>query len=171
MRAQDEADFAAFVTGVSARLFRTAYAMCGDRQLAEDAVQSALTSACVSWRRVRGARSPEAYVRRIVVNEVLRSRRRKSWRSERLFAAVPDRALDTQNDGFLAHDAAWQLLGTLPPRQRAVLVLRYYEDLSEREIADVLGIRPGTVKSQASAGLEHLRQALPAFSRSERGSR
>ncbi len=79
MRAEDEAEFTEFTVAVSHRLLRTAYAVCGDRQLAEDAVQSALISAYRSWRRVRDAKSSEAYLRKMVVNELLGWRRRKSW--------------------------------------------------------------------------------------------
>ena len=168
MRAHDEAEFTELVTAVSQRLLRTGYAVCGDRQLAEDAVQSALTSAYRSWRRVRDADSPEAYLRRMVVNELLSWRRRKSWSATSLRAVVPEPSpgsspgsrVASHEDEVVDHALVWGAIGELPPRRRAVVVLRYYEGLSEAEIADVLGIRPGTVKSQASAALAQLRRAL-----------
>jgi RNA polymerase sigma-70 factor (sigma-E family) len=160
MRSADEAEFTDLVLGVSSRLLRTAYAVCGDRQLAEDAVQSALASACRSWERVRGADNPEAYLRRMVVNELLSRRRQKSWR----FAAASSPAAEgihaSHEDAVVDHQVVWSAIGVLPPRQRAVVVLRYYEGLSEAEIADTLGVRPGTVKSQAAAAIDHLRRTL-----------
>jgi RNA polymerase sigma-70 factor (sigma-E family) len=161
VRARDEADFAQFVQGTSARLFRSAYALCGDYQLAEDAVQAAFASAYVSWRRVRNADNPEAYVRRILTNQVLSWWRRKGSRAEWPEATPPETGrVDSPEDQLVDSDLVWQAIGTLPPRQRAVIVLRYYEDLSEREIAKTLGIQPGTVKSQASAALTTLRRLI-----------
>jgi RNA polymerase sigma-70 factor (sigma-E family) len=142
------------------RLVRTAYAVSGDRGVAEDSVQSALAKACRSWRRISRLESPEAYVRRMVVNEVLSTRRRAALRHEVSRAEPPDRVATATPEDALAHDEMWRALSTLPPRQRAVLVLRYYEDLSEQQIADALGCRPGTVKSQASAALATLRARL-----------
>ena len=160
MRASDEAEFAEFVTTVSGRLLRSTYAVCRDRQLAEDAVQAALAAACTSWRRVRTADNPEAYVRRMAFHQVLGWRRRKSWRAEVIREELPDVPVASHEDGVLDHRLVWDALGQLPPRQRAVVVLRYFEDLSEQDIATTLGIRPGTVKSQSSAALAHLRAAL-----------
>ena len=164
MRAQDEAEFAELVTAVSHRLHRLAYAVCGDRGLAEDAVQSAWVSAYRTWPRVRDVDSPEAYVRRMVVNQLMSWRRRKSW------------TMTTQRSGRRAEPglprergrrapAGVVAVGELPPRQRAVIVLRYYEGMSEADIAETLGIRPGTVKSQASAAMARLRARWPRPSR------
>jgi RNA polymerase sigma-70 factor (sigma-E family) len=161
MRADDEQDFTEFVSVSSARLFRTAYAVCGDHQLAEDAVQSALVSAYRSWPRVRATDSPEAYVRRIVINQLFSWRRRRAARGEVLRGSVPERpAAQSPQDRVVESDHVWQMLRTLSPRQRAVVVLRYVEDLSEEETARALGIRPGTVKSQASTAFAHLRRRL-----------
>lgn len=160
MRAAGEADFAEFVASSSVRLFRAAYALCGDAGLAQDAVQAALTSAYLSWARVRAAENPEAYVRRMVINQLLGWRRRKAWRVERSYGDVPDTALASHEDRVVDVDAVWRALATLPPRQRAVLVLRFYEDMTEADIADALGIRAGTVKSQASAALARLRREV-----------
>jgi RNA polymerase sigma-70 factor (sigma-E family) len=141
------------------RLVRTAYAVCGDLGVAEDAVQTAFAKAFRSWRRISRLTAPEAYLRRMAVNEVLNDRRLARHRHEVSRAEPPERATARWafDDG---RDELWQVLATLPPRQRAVLVLRYYEDLSEHQIADALGCRPGTVKSQASAALATLRSRL-----------
>ena len=160
MRTELEGDFDGFVAAVSDKLFRTAYAITRDHQLAEDAVQSALASAYSKWRRVSRTDHPEAYVRRMVVNEVLSWRRRRSF-SERPMGDTPDLVGDASpEERIVETDAVWGALSQLPPRQRAVIVLRYYEHLSEIEIADALGVRPGTVKSQCSAALTNLRRLL-----------
>jgi RNA polymerase sigma-70 factor (sigma-E family) len=143
-----------------ARLVRTAYAVSGDLGIAEDAVRTAFAKAYRSWRRISRLESPEAYVRRIVVNEVLSTRRRAALRHEGSRAEPPERTASGSPEDSLARDELWRAVRGLPPRQRAVLVLRYYEDLSERQIADALGCRPGTVKSQASAALAALRARL-----------
>jgi len=150
------AEFRDFVAARSPALLRTAYLMTGQRQDAEDLLQTALAKTLVSWRRVREADNPEAYVRRLMLNT-----RTSLWRRNRhdaTIAALPDRA-DPADPyaGTDLHEALWAALGTLGNRQRAVLVLRYYEGLSEAEIADTLGISVGTVKSQASRALATLR--------------
>ncbi len=147
------------------RLVRTAYAVAGDRGLAEDAVQTAFAKAYRSWRRISRMTAPEAYLRRMVVNEVLNDRRLARHRHELPSAEPPEEATPIPVEPALAHDEMWRAVSTLPPRQRAVLVLRYYEDLSEQQIADALGCRPGTVKSQASAALAALRTRLDLPSR------
>lgn len=166
MREAAESEFADFFTGSWDRLFRSTYAVAGDYQLAEDALQNAFAKAYAAWWRVRSADHPEAYVRRMAVNEVLGMRRRGWWRSERVGADVEDtpagwrdRAASPE-DGLLLSDEVWAAVRSLPVRQRAVVVLRYYEDLTEQQIAAVLGCRPGTVKSQAAAALKTLRRVL-----------
>jgi RNA polymerase sigma-70 factor (sigma-E family) len=150
------------------RLVRTAYAVSGDRGVAEDAVQTAFAKAYRSWRRISRVAAPEAYLRRMVVNEVLNDHRKARRRHEISSAEPPERASDDSGDP-MAGDEMWRAIATLPPRQRAVLVLRYYEDLSEQQIADALGCRPGTVKSQASAALATLRSRLDVSSRAGEG--
>jgi RNA polymerase sigma-70 factor (sigma-E family) len=151
------------------RLVRTAYAVSGDRGVAEDAVQTAFAKAYRRWRRISRMHAPEAYLRRMVVNEVLNDRRLARRRREVSSAEPPEQAAIGADEDALAHDEMWRALSTLPPRQRAVLVLRYYEDLSEQQIADVLDCRPGTVKSQASAAIAALRSRLDLPSRTGEG--
>jgi len=135
-RAEEDA-YTDFYTSAWPGLFRLTYAISGDAGEAEDAVQSAMTKAYVSWHRVSSARHPEAYVRKMAVNEVLRVRRRSWWRSERS-GQVPDTGgISSSEVMFVDRADLWAELLSLAPRQRAVLVLRYYEDLSERQIAEV----------------------------------
>ena len=128
--------------------------------MAEDALQLALVKAYASWRRVSRADHPEAYVRRIVVNQIRAWWRRKSHRAEYPADLTDHRRVESHEERYALTDQVWRALATLPPRQRAVIVLRYFGDLSELEIAETLGIRPGTVKSQASVGLASLRSTL-----------
>lgn len=158
-------EFAVFFAANWTRMFRTAYAVSCDVGAAEDATQTAFAKAWASWHRVGQAEHPEAYLRRMVVNEVLGLRRRVWWRRERPNIMDPHSFTETSlisessvDDAATNREALWAVVMALPPRQRAVVVLRYYEDLSEAEIADVLGCRRGTVKSQASAALSTLRQ-------------
>ncbi|HEX4471171.1 MAG TPA: SigE family RNA polymerase sigma factor [Nocardioides sp.] len=151
------------------RLVRTAYAVSGDLGVAEDAVQTAFAKAYRSWGRISRLEAPEAYLRRMVVNEVLNDRRMARRRHEISSAEPPERASIGAADPALPDDELWRAVTSLPPRQRAVLVLRYYEDLSEQQIAEVLGCRPGTVKSQASAALTSLRARLDHPTRTGEG--
>jgi RNA polymerase sigma-70 factor (sigma-E family) len=147
-----------FVVARSAALFRTAYLLAGNQTDAEDVLQAALIKVYRKWSPVSHAASPEAYARRILVNEFLSARRLAWFRRERLVHSPPDVVVgDHSPDDRLA---LWPLVTALPPRQRAVVVLRYYEGLSEREIADTLQMAPGTVKSTASAALAALRQSI-----------
>jgi RNA polymerase sigma-70 factor (sigma-E family) len=164
-------DFASFYAAARPTLLRTTYAVTGDRQLAEDAVQVAFAQAYAAWARVAGAEDPTAYVRRIAINAALGHRRRASFRRETSVDRPPDRpAVDPGMDA-LERDEVWRAVRALPPRQRAVVVLRYYEDLSEQQIADALGCRPGTVKSQASAALATLRARLSVDQNAPEGDR
>ena len=149
--------FEEFFRATWPRLFRTTYAVAGDRVLAEDALQTAFAKAYTSWHRVQAADHPEAYVRRMAVNEVLSVLRRPWFRAERSTEAPEPKPLPSGEDRAVDRDAVWRAVCSLPPRQRAVVVLRYYEDLSEAEIADVLGCTRGTVKSTASNALAKLR--------------
>jgi RNA polymerase sigma-70 factor (sigma-E family) len=154
-------DFTLFVTQRSHALLRSAYALCGDQHAAEDLVQGALAKAAGVWGRIDG--EPEHYVRRILYREFVSAWRWRRRRPERVTDRLPDQPADRD----LADDVAVRLhlravLGDLPPRQRAVVVLRYLEDRSEQEVAEILGCSPGTVGSQASRALAKLRTAVPA---------
>ncbi len=146
-----------YVAARQRALLRTARMLTGDEQLAEDLVQTTLERVWPHWQRVARDRDPEAYVRRVMVNTYSSWWRRK-WRGEQPTSDLPE--ITTPDDDFARADltdALRRLLPTLTPRQRAVLVLRYYEDLTETATAEVLGCSVGTVKSQTSKALARLR--------------
>lgn len=153
-------DLEALVADHGQALLRTAYLLCGDAKRAEDLVQSALLKALRRWRKVDAPVNAYAYLRRIVANEYV------SWRRLRSSGERPvthERLDGTTTDVASAvddRDEAWRLLATLPKQQRAVLVLRLYEDMTDADIADVLGCAVGTVRSHASLGLATLRERL-----------
>ncbi len=159
MTRRDPAAFAEFVAARSAALHRTAYLMVGDRQLSQDLLQEALTKTYVAWPRLRDHGKAEAYTRKAIVTTAISWYRRRSW-GERPSDAVPDRTRPSHDDDVATRELLWDALQQLPPRQRAAIVLRYYEDLTEAQTAQALGIATGTVKSQVSAGLAKLRDHL-----------
>lgn len=162
VQSEDEAQFAEFFSTAWPHLFRTTYAVAGDVGAAEDALQSAFAKAYSSWHRVRSANDPRAYVRRMAINELLGVRRRSWWRSERSVGEpVSSLPADSHENYIVDHDEIWRLVLALPIRQRAVIVLRYYEDLTEAQIAETLSCSLGTVKSQASDALATLRSRTP----------
>jgi RNA polymerase sigma-70 factor (sigma-E family) len=148
-----QSEFDAFVTARWGALLRTAYLLTRDQGRAEDLVQTALTKLWFVWDRVDG--DPEPYVRRIIVTTYASWRRRRWW-SELVTDRVGDLP-DASADSIDGQVDVWTALGHLPPRQRAVVVLRYYEDLTEVETAEVLGCAVGTVKSQHSKAIRRLR--------------
>lgn len=148
-------DFDAFIRARHTALLRFAHALTGDAELAQDLVQDALERTGLAWSRLRRRDDPEGYVRRIIVTRYVSWWRR--LRRERLVTAVPD---ITYNDPSPRDEALWRLLAGLPPKQRAVLVLRFYEDLTEVETARVLNCSVGTVKSNGSRALARLRRTL-----------
>lgn len=151
--------FAEFVTERAAALVRVAYALTGDQHAAEDLVQGALGKAFARWRQIDGP--AEAYVRRIIYHDHV-SNWRRFRRREIPVAQVPDLPDDATADlGTPLQPALRRALLSLPPRQRAVLVLRYLEDMSVEQTAEVLGCRTGTVASQASRALAKLRALVP----------
>jgi RNA polymerase sigma-70 factor (sigma-E family) len=157
MQAEQEAQFQEFVRARWSRLVRTAYLLTGDAHHAEDLTQTALAKAYRSWRRVARSDNPEAYVRRMLVS-CNSDRFRKRRVTEALTATPPERAgSDDAVSRAEERSALLTALAGLPPRQRTVVVMRYWEDLSEAEVAEVLGCSPGTVKSQAAKGLAKLR--------------
>lgn len=149
--------FEEYVTARWAAFYRTAHLLTGDRTAAEDLLQSTLIKVLAQWPRVQRADAPDAYVRKMLLNEMLGERRKSGRRAQKEhLVPAPTPAVDPAAASPSRMDL-WAQVQVLPPRQRAVLVLRYYEDLSEAEIADVLGIATGTVKSQASLALRALR--------------
>lgn len=150
---RDRPEFAEYVAARKTRLLRTAYLLCRDWGIAEDLVQVSLTKAWVAWPRVDG--DPDAYVYRILVN-VHNSWWRRRWRGEIPTADIPDHGAETV-DRAAERDAVWHALARLGRRERAAVVLRYFEDLSHERIAQVLECSPGTVRSQISRALLKLR--------------
>ncbi len=148
-----------FVAARGAALRRFAYLVTGDRQRAEDLVQSALARVLRDWPRVRAMEHPEAYVRQVLVREHLSWRRRRASR-EVVTDDLPARPAADFTSSADERDACWRLLAALPPRQRAVLVLRFYEDLDDATVARVLGTTESTVRSNAARGLSALRRAF-----------
>ena len=157
---QKDADFAAYMTARQPSLLRTAYLLTGDRTSAEDLVQTAFAKLYLSWDKVQRREVLDGYVRRILVNEHNSLWRRPWKRRELVTETVPERAAQPQASYDGERAAMWEFVQTLPRKQRAVVVLRYYEDLSEAETADVLGISVGTVKSQASRAIASLRTRI-----------
>ena len=159
-RSDKDADFSAYMAARQPALYRTAYLLAGDHAGAEDLLQTAFAKLYLSWDRIRDREALDGYVRRIMVNEN-NSLWRRAWkRRERSTDTMPDAGVHESYDDGLG-DALWSYVSTLAPKQRSVIVLRYYEHLSEAEIADVLGISVGTVKSQASRALASLRARAP----------
>jgi len=155
--APSDEEFADLVEAAWPGLYRTAYLLLGDHQLAEDLVQTSLAKTYASWGKVREPAAAQGYARVVLANTAASWFRRRSWRSELPSSTLPEQATDTEPSDRPAVLAA---LATLPPRQRAVVVLRYFDDLSVREVAEALGVSEGTVKSQTSAALVKLRAQL-----------
>ncbi len=153
--------FEEFAAAKLPAVLRFAGVLTADRALAEDVVQEVLIRASKNWDRIGQFERPELYVRKMVVNEYL-SWRRRSWRLLPGGSAteIDNRVTPDHADRLAERDALLAELGKLPRRQRAVLVLRYYEGLSDPEIADVLGCSPGTVRGYASRALAALRVDL-----------
>jgi RNA polymerase sigma-70 factor (sigma-E family) len=158
MSPTDDQAFSDFVAARWPALFRTAYLLTGSSQDAEDLLQTALANTYVGWSRIRDHGAVEGYVRRALVNAASRG-----WRTRR--RTVPTEAVpDPGHDGGLSllgeRAVLWDAVCTLPPRMRATLVLRYYEELSEAETAEALGCSTGSVKSQTHHALKRLRSVL-----------
>ncbi|MFJ5224361.1 SigE family RNA polymerase sigma factor [Streptomyces sp. NPDC088400] len=156
-----DGDFEAFVAARGPRLLRVAWLLTGDAHLAEDLLQSTLAKVWPKWSRISGGH-PEAYVRKTLVHQHASWWRRR-WRGELPHGDVPD--VVGSVDAYASVDLEQSLAAavrSLPVRQRAVVVLRYFEDLSVEDTAATLGCSTGTVKSQSSRALRTLRAALPA---------
>lgn len=149
-------DFEEFVAARMPTLLRTAYLLTGNHHDAEDLVQTALVKAVPHWQRITG--SPDQYVRRILVHENISRWRRRRWREVSAEHAAEPVAPRELTDERLALHAA---LGKLAPRQRAVIVLRYFDDLTVEETAQMMGTSVGTVKSQSRDALVRLRKLIP----------
>ncbi|WP_249714688.1 SigE family RNA polymerase sigma factor [Rhizomonospora bruguierae] len=160
-RSTMEEEFREFVAARSAALLRTAYLLAGDWATAEDLLQTALTKTYLAWRRLGEIEAVEPYARRVLVNTATSWWRRR-WHGERPTETLPERPAPDQIEEHLERDALWRHVQALPARQRAVLVLRFYEDLSEAQTAALLGISVGTVKSQTSRAIGTLRRRLGA---------
>jgi RNA polymerase sigma-70 factor (sigma-E family) len=151
----DDQGFTEWVAGVERQLLRSAYLLTGDLHRAQDLVQEALVKVALRWARLSGG-NPTAYARTIIVRDNV-----SWWRRRREFAvASPSDVAAISTDPETAM-VVRRALGRLTPRQRAVLVLRHFDDLTERETAEVLGVSIGTVKSQNSAALARLRDGAP----------
>lgn len=159
-RQDDEDGFASFVAGAAPRLGRTARLLTTDRHLAEDLVQSTLLAVYLRWHRIRAMEAPHAYAHRVLYTTFCSWRGRR-WSVERPTADLPDRP---SPDGDPAegggHGAVEAALARLPRRQRAVVVARFYDDLSVEQTADLLGCTTGTVKTHMSRALAALRTVL-----------
>ena len=148
-------DFDAYVAARSPALRRLAVLLTGDDGHAEDAVQSALLAAWRRWDRISRLENVDAYVRTILVNTVRTAGRKRS--REVVSGDAPDTATRDRADAIVDRDPLWRALRRLPPKQRAVLVLRFYEDLTEAQTAHVLGCHVGTVKRYTARALDTLR--------------
>ncbi|GAB3437366.1 SigE family RNA polymerase sigma factor [Flindersiella endophytica] len=154
-------EFSAYVAAHRAALTRTAYLLTGDHHAAEDLVQVALVKVYAAWRRIRKKQAIGSYVRRVLINEHV-SLWRRAWRQlERSTDQLPDTNVwPPHADTSDLEEQLWGVVQALPPRQRAVIVLRYYEDLSVAEVAELLGWPVGTVQSTNARGLAKLRKLL-----------
>jgi RNA polymerase sigma-70 factor (sigma-E family) len=155
-KSREATAFTEFMSARSATLFRTAYLIVGDHQLAQDLLQESLIKTYVAWPRLRDVSSAEAYTRKTIVTTAISWRRRRSFH-ERPTDVLPDTAVPDPGEAVTTHASMVAQLRTLPPRQRAAIVLRYYEDLSEAQTAEVMGCSVGTVKAQVFTGLGRLR--------------
>jgi RNA polymerase sigma-70 factor (sigma-E family) len=164
VRASQEQDYREWALARRDQLRRTAFLLCGDWHLADDVTQTALIKMYAAWPRIRSDDKPDAYAHRVLVNAWLDERRRPWRRSERgserggdhpVTAGLPD-----LTDQALTRQVVLRALAALAPRQRAVIVLRYWEDLSVQQTASVLSCSVGTVKSQTSKAHDRLRTLL-----------
>ena len=159
MRADQETEFRQYVAARADRLRRFAYLCCGDWHRAEDAVQTALIRLYGVW----AGKSPDSidrYVRRVVTNILIDEHRRGWFRRERTSDLVPDRSVPDASDSSVETITIMNALARLPRRQRAVVVLRFWEDLSVEQVSEILRCSTGTVKSQSARGLRTLRALL-----------
>ncbi|AQZ67451.1 RNA polymerase ECF-subfamily sigma factor [[Actinomadura] parvosata subsp. kistnae] len=158
MHPDHQRDFTEFVASRSDSLIRLAYVLTNDQHAAEDLLQTALAKAAGHWRRIRG--NPEAYMRRVMYHEQVGRWRSPRWGRERVLEALPDRGVEDRTSEVDTRVTLAEALRMLPARKRAVLVLRYYEDLSESEVAKIMGCSVGTVRSQTHQAVARLRELV-----------
>jgi RNA polymerase sigma-70 factor (sigma-E family) len=158
-RDQYEEEFEAFVACSARSLLRTGYLMTGDLEGAEDLVQESFAKVAQRWQKVRRMQAPTAYARRILIN-LARDDRRRATRQPLLLEASPEGRVDDTAATLARSDELMRGLARLSPRQRVTVVLRFYEDMPEAEVAEALGCSVGTVKTQTSRALNHLRGFL-----------
>ena len=164
--------FDEFIAARLPALLRYAMFLTGDGHLADDLVQESMVKAHSHWKRVERADSPELYVRRMVTNTYLSWRRGNWFRRAIPYGDVPDTGVPDETEATALRQDLWARLLALPPRQRAAVVLRFYEGMSDREIADVLGCAVGTVRSLISRAVVSLREVMGASgARGTRGGR
>lgn len=168
MDATAEQEFHDYVLSRRGALLHEAFLLVGDVHAAEDLVQTTLAKVYVSWRRVVGSDSPDAYVRRIMINSNLSRVRRR--RVGEVLTGLPPETAGLSPDHAERLDLVKALIA-LPKRQRAAVVLRYWADLPETEVAQIMGCSVGTVRSQAFRGLEKLRDQPALRLLTPRGSR
>jgi RNA polymerase sigma-70 factor (sigma-E family) len=161
-------EFEEYASARGQDLVRLGFTVSGDYQRAEDLAQIALMQAFRTWRRVRRADDPHNYVRRILVNSYLSMTRRRSFSEAPAAELDSDRTVPDPATGIVNSDDLWRALATLSARERVVLVLRYYQDMDDRTIADVLGIKPSTVRATASRALASLRRTRQSHRVDER---
>lgn len=158
MQTQDRADYVEFVSSRLPSLRRLAYVLCGDWHHADDIIQASLTKAYLRWSSVRASRDVDQYVRAIVVNTFL-SERRLGWSRVRL-GELPPEVAAPEDASVEDRTVLRQALARLPKRQRAVLILRFVDDLGVNDVAEAMHCSTGTVKSQTAHGLASLRRHL-----------
>lgn len=158
-RAARDEEFTEFVAASAPGLRRTAYLMCGDWHLAQDLTQTALTRIYASWGRFRRSDNRKAYSRRVLMNAIFDQRRRRSS-GELVVAEPPEPAGEAREGSAEVHVSLMRALATLPVRDQAIVVLRYWEDHSVETVAGILGVSPSVVKTQSSRALTRLRGLL-----------
>ncbi|GAA4672734.1 SigE family RNA polymerase sigma factor [Phytohabitans rumicis] len=174
MRDSSDKEYVDYVTARIPALRRLAYLLAGDEHRADDLVQQTITRLYVKWRRAQVADNLDAYVRTMLVRTYV-DERRLAWSRVRLFRELPEPA-PFEDDGIEDRQVVRAALSRVPRRQQAVLVLRFFYDLSVDDVAGMLGCSTGTVKSQTSRGLAHLRRLLgerefAGYSTTNRGAR
>ena len=159
-RRHGDRDFEAWLAAREPALQRTAHLLTGDVHSAQDLVQNTLARLYIRWDQVRSADNVDAYARKVLLNEFRTAWRRPLRRVEQVVELVPDAPAPASPEYDGNREAVWRFVCSLPPKQRAVVVLRFYEQLTEAEIAELMGISVGTVKSQASRALASLRRTV-----------